>query len=121
MTPGGLLSLFMREAAWEDRAMGAEYQPIENYRVIGNMRTAYHRKAARCTENAETQAGSVCSMDSSSSRNPDQSWFMMGRIRMKRTLARCQAVLFGSLSYRSVFPSVSVTQYKSPSASDRTR
>jgi hypothetical protein len=52
MTPGGLLSLFMREAAWEDRAMGAEYQPIENYRVIGNMRTAYHRKATRCTENA---------------------------------------------------------------------
>ena len=52
--------------------------------------------------------------------NPDHSWFMTGRIRMNRTLARCQVVLFGSWSYRSVFPSVPVTQYKSPSPSNRT-
>ena len=49
----------MREAAWEDRAMGAEYQPIENYGVIGNMRTAYHRKAARQKPSEHRQTACV--------------------------------------------------------------
>ena len=38
------------------------------------------------------------------------SWSMTGSMSMSIALARCQDVLFGSRSYRTAFPSVSVTQ-----------